>query len=298
VAGFVATLMSFKDSFNLRRTLLGFRERRSAGDLPEPVEAQHGGDLPPTVDAIAEDVAVEPLVESESLSETPSAFAAPYDAAEAALIEQARNDPAAFGLLYERYVDRIYSYMFHRVGNVQDAEDLTARTFYRALDKLDTYVDRGLPFAAWLFRIAHNLVANWHRDRGRRKQLPLDKMVAMAGGEASPHEQVEQLERHDALWAAINMLPEERRNLLLYKFSSRLSNLEIGELMNKSESAIKSLYFRTLAGLRKELESRGWGERMEEFLPEMEDEAGEPLASQPVTRSRRLLDRLPGRKGK
>ena len=275
--------MSFKDSFNLRRTLLGFRERRSAGDLPEPVEAQHDGDLPPTVDAIDEDVAVEPLVESESLSETPSAFAAPYDAAEAALIEQARNDPTAFGLLYERYVDRIYSYMFHRVGNVQDAEDLTARTFYRALDKLDTYVDRGLPFAAWLFRIAHNLVANWHRDRGRRKQLPLDKMVAMAGGEASPHEQVEQLERHDALWAAINMLPEERRNLLLYKFSSRLSNLEIGELMNKSESAIKSLYFRISRGILFELATDGPGFASDEPLATL----GERLALPPFLEPRR-----------
>lgn len=96
------------------------------------------------------------------------------------LVLQARQEPAAFGVLYERYIDRIYAYIYHRVGNSQDTEDLTARTFYRALDKLDTYEDRGLPFSAWLFRIAHNLVANWHHDRGRRRFLSLDKLWSHA----------------------------------------------------------------------------------------------------------------------
>jgi len=178
---------------------------------------------------------------------------------EAALVERAKADPAAFGILYERYIDRVYAYIYHRVGNAQDTEDLTARTFYRALDKLHTYEDRGLPFSAWLFRIAHNLVANWHRDRGRRRFLSLDKLWSHSKEGDTPEEQVEREENHAALWDAIDRLPEERRNLLLYKFGSRLSNLEIGELLQKSESAIKSLYFRTLATLRKELETTGWG---------------------------------------
>lgn len=179
--------------------------------------------------------------------------------AEAFLVEQARRDPAAFGVLYERYVDRIYGYIYHRVGNMQEAEDLTARTFYRALDNLDGYEDRGAPFAAWLFRIAHNLMANWHRDRSRRRFLSLDRLWAHHAENDSPEEQVEQEENREALWSAISRLPEERRNLLLWKFGSQMSNLEIGELMNKSESAIKSLYFRTLAALRQDLEARGWG---------------------------------------
>lgn len=191
-----------------------------------------------------------------------SVEAVPED--EAALVAQARNDPTAFGVLYERYVERIYAYIYHRVGNVQDTEDLTARTFYRALDKLDTYEDRGLPFSAWLFRIAHNLVANWHRDRGRRRFLSLDRLWSHSREGDTPEAHVEKAETHDALWAAINRLPAERRNLLLYKFSSRLSNLEIGQLMDKSEGAIKSLYFRTLAALRKDLEAVGWGEPVTE----------------------------------
>lgn len=179
--------------------------------------------------------------------------------AEALLVEEAKRVPEAFGILYERYVDRIYGYIYHRVGNAQEAEDLTARTFYRALDNLHTYEDRGAPFAAWLFRIAHNLMANWHRDRSRRRFLSLDRLWAQRSENDSPEEHVEQQENQEALWSAISRLPEERRNLLLWKFGSQMSNLEIGELMNKSESAIKSLYFRTLASLRQDLEARGWG---------------------------------------
>ena len=186
------------------------------------------------------------------------------DEDEAVLVERARMEPAAFGQLYERYVDRIYSYIYYRVGNVQDAEDLTARTFYRALDKLNTYEDRGLPFSAWLFRIAHNLVANWHRDRSKRRFLPIEKLWWQSEDRVSPQEQVEQEEEQRDLWAAINRLPEERRNLLLYKVNTTLSNLEIGEMMNKSESAIKSLYFRTLAALRRDLEEHGWDAAEEE----------------------------------
>ena len=198
------------------------------------------------------------------LEDAPAPEAVLGDEDEAVLVERARMEPAAFGQLYERYVDRIYSYIYYRVGNVQDAEDLTARTFYRALDKLNTYEDRGLPFSAWLFRIAHNLVANWHRDRSKRRFLPIEKLWWQSEDRVTPQEQVEQEEEQRDLWAAINRLPEERRNLLLYKVNTTLSNLEIGEMMNKSESAIKSLYFRTLAALRRDLEEHGWDAAEEE----------------------------------
>ena len=191
-------------------------------------------------------------------ADAPALESAPADEDEAKLVERARTDSTAFGQLYERYVDRVYSYILYRVGNVQDAEDLTARTFYRALDKLDTYEDRGLPFSAWLFRIAHNLVANWHRDHSKRRFMPLEKLWLQSEDRVTPQEQVEREETRRDLWAAINRLPEERRNLLLYKVNTTLSNLEIGEMMNKSESAIKSLYFRTLAALRRDLEEHGW----------------------------------------
>jgi RNA polymerase sigma-70 factor, ECF subfamily len=111
-----------------------------------------------------------------------------------------------------------------------------------------------VPFSAWLYRTAHNLIANWHRDRSRRRFISLDSLWLPGSSRHNPDEIVERQEEHEALWAAIERLPEDRRDLLLYKFGSRLSNLEIGQLMNKSEGAIKSLYFRTLAALRKDLQ--------------------------------------------
>ena len=174
-------------------------------------------------------------------------------AIESALVARAKKDTQAFGELYERYVDRIYSYVYSRVQNAEDAEDLTARIFYRSLDRLDSYEDRGLPFGAWLFRIAHNLVANWRRDQGRRTFVLIDGMVFPAERRDEPEAAAERREGEEALWAAIERLPEERRRLLFHKFGDQLTNIEIGELMQKSEGAIKSLYFRTLAALRRDL---------------------------------------------
>ena len=105
---------------------------------------------------------------------------------ERACIEAAKSDPEAFGRLYEVYVDRIYNYVYHRVGNTHDAEDLTSRTFYRALSHLQSYQDKGIPFSAWLYRIAHNLIANFHRDRNRRPVVTLDEIYTKSLSEEHP----------------------------------------------------------------------------------------------------------------
>jgi RNA polymerase sigma-70 factor, ECF subfamily len=173
---------------------------------------------------------------------------------EVELIDLAKTDSAAFGELYERYVKRIYNYIYYRTGNHHDAEDLTARVFARALQHIPTYVDRGLPFSAWLYRIAHNLVVNWHRDRGRRKLVPLDEMVMSTLRSEAPERMTEHHEEQDLLLIAIRTLPEERQQLLILKFVERLPNAEIGEIMGRSEGAIKSLYHRTLLSLRDEIE--------------------------------------------
>jgi RNA polymerase sigma-70 factor, ECF subfamily len=170
------------------------------------------------------------------------------------LIDLAKTDPAAFGELYERYVKRIYNYIYYRTGNHHDAEDLTARVFARALQHIPTYVDRGLPFSAWLYRIAHNLVVNWHRDRGRRKLVPLDEIVMTTLRSEAPERLTEHQEEQDLLLIAIRNLPEERQQLIILKFVERLPNAEIGEIMGRSEGAIKSLYHRTLLALRDEIE--------------------------------------------
>lgn len=177
---------------------------------------------------------------------------------EEALVERAKKDPAAFGILYEMYVRKIYKYIYYRTGDHHDAEDLTARTFYRALNNMDGYVNRGLPFSAWLYRIAHNLVANWHRDRNRRQVVPFEELVLVSRGKADPLQMIEANEEKDTLLRAIRHLPDDRQQLLILKFVEKMSNAEIGQAMGRSEGAIKSLYHRTLIALRKELEKRSF----------------------------------------
>lgn len=170
------------------------------------------------------------------------------------LVDIAGKDKDAFGELYERYINKIYNYIYYRVGNSQDAEDLAAKVFYRAMAHIDHYEDKGVPFQAWLYRIAHNLVANFHRDQGRRKIIPLDDYVAHSLRSEAPDKQTEASEEQEMLLAAIRRLPEERQQLLLLKFVEHKSNAEIGELMERTEGAIKSLYHRTLLALRDELQ--------------------------------------------
>jgi RNA polymerase sigma-70 factor (ECF subfamily) len=180
---------------------------------------------------------------------------------EVSLVAQARQDPAAFGVLYERYAKKIYNYIYYRTGNHHDAEDLTARTFQRALDNIGHYKERGAPFSAWLYRIAHNLVANWHRDHSRRRVIALDEMEFSSDGLSvhleAPELAAENNEARRRLLSIIHRLPPERQQLLILKFAERMSNADIGKIMGRSEGAIKSLYHRTLTALRDELEAAG-----------------------------------------
>ncbi len=176
---------------------------------------------------------------------------------EAALVARAKTSGDAFGALYERYVDRIYNYIYYRTGDTHEAEDLTARVFYRALGHIDEYRDRGAPFVAWLYRIAHNLVANWHRDRSRHRNIRLDDTTIVEKG-ASPHHLAEQSEQAQMLLGLIRQLPAERQELLILKFVDELSNADIARIMGRSEGAIKSLYHRTLLALRDELSAQNF----------------------------------------
>lgn len=175
---------------------------------------------------------------------------------DADIVERAKTDKEAFGELYERYITKIYNYIYYRTGNHHDAEDLAARVFFRAMAHIENYTERGVPFQAWLYRIAHNLVANWHRDKGRRKIIPLDEFVSFSLKSDSPENKAEADEERERLLNAIRRLPEERQQLLQLKFLDHLSNAEIGVIMDRTEGAIKSLYHRTLIALREDLEAQ------------------------------------------
>jgi RNA polymerase sigma-70 factor (ECF subfamily) len=161
------------------------------------------------------------------------------DLEETELVELAKIDAEAFGELYRRHVKRIYNYVFHR-----------------ALQNIDNYVDQGVPFSAWLYRIAHNLVANWHRDRRRRKIIPLDDFMLRGLRGEAPEDIAEDREDRRRLLEAIQRLPADRQQLLILKFVEHLSNLETGQIMGRSEGAIKSLYHRTLLALRDDLQAQ------------------------------------------
>lgn len=177
---------------------------------------------------------------------------------ESFLVEQAKNDSEAFGLLYKKYIQKIYNYVYYRTGNHHDAEDLTAKTFQRAMKHISRYEQRGVPFSAWLYRIAHNVVANWHRDRSRRKVIALDELVLHHQRQQSPEGLVEDDEEKRELLQVIRRLAADRQELLILKFVEGMSNEEIGRIMGRSEGAIKSLYHRTLLALRKEMATQSW----------------------------------------
>ncbi|MEA3352173.1 MAG: sigma-70 family RNA polymerase sigma factor [Chloroflexota bacterium] len=164
-----------------------------------------------------------------------------------------QGDRQAFGELYDRYVKRIYNYIYYRTSNAADAEDLTERVFFRAIRHIEGYENRGFPFSAWLYRIAHNLVANWYRDNSRRDEIPLDAVAFSLHYEGEyPEASVLEDEEHAALLTIIRRLHADRQQLLILKFVQRITNAEIGQIMGRTEGAIKSLYHRTLVALREE----------------------------------------------
>ena len=176
---------------------------------------------------------------------------------EEALKRAGQGDREAFGVLYDRYITRIYNYIYYRTGNQHDAEDLTSQVFSRALKHITNYQDRGVPFSAWLYRIAHNLMANWHRDRSRKQEFSLEDGVWASKESDMPEPTLLRVEQHDEILELIRDIPEDRQLLIILKFVDHMSNAEIGKIMGKTEGAIKSLYHRTLLSLRKKVDIDG-----------------------------------------
>ena len=165
------------------------------------------------------------------------------------------GDEKAFSILYQENVKKIYNYIYYRTGNIHDAEDLTARVFQRALKHITNYRRTKVPFSAWLYRIAHNLVANWHRDSKHKRELPIEEHVFIQSKADVPEKQIEKRQDIDRLMKAIRQLSHDRQQLLILKYVENMSNKDVGVIMKKSEGAIKSLYHRTLKELRKVIET-------------------------------------------
>jgi RNA polymerase sigma-70 factor, ECF subfamily len=189
---------------------------------------------------------VHSLVGAEEVRPADARSAAQND--ETLLVRAAQERPDAFGVLYERHVDAVYRYLQLRTGPT-DAADLTQQVFLRAFASLPKYNARGLPFSAWLFRIARNLATDHHRLSYRTPDELLPG-VAQQGSAVSPENAALQMEMHGHLRSLLRELDGEKRELLAMRFASGLSSREIAAVVGKSEAAVKKQLTRILHTLK------------------------------------------------
>ncbi|HLJ67626.1 MAG TPA: sigma-70 family RNA polymerase sigma factor [Chloroflexota bacterium] len=173
------------------------------------------------------------------------AVSADADSRDAIIAEAAKSDSEAFGELYERYYSRIYRYVYHRVGNVADAEDLTALVFMKALEAIPAYQPRQGGFAPWIFRIARNGVVDYYR---RYRHVSTLDDVNHEATDGDPVSRTLGLERRAELRAMVERLSDEQREVVLLRYAADLSFGEIAAAMRKNEPAVRMLLHR---GLRK-----------------------------------------------
>src|SRR6202050_3493653 len=174
------------------------------------------------------------------------------DAPERRLIEAAQRDPACFAQLYEDNFERVYAFIARRVRDRDHAQDLTADVFHSALKNLQRFEWRGAPFAAWLFRIAVNAIA----DRAQRtsKELTMDDPPEL-GADATADIDLEEVEHRARLFRLVEQLPADQQRVIAMRFAEEKSIREIAEAMGRTEGAVKQLQFRGLENLRTKIRS-------------------------------------------
>ena len=169
------------------------------------------------------------------------------DAGERRLVEAAQKDPGRFGELYENNFERVYAYIARRVGNREEAQDLTAEVFHQALANLARYEWRGLPFAAWLLRIASNAIADSWKSKAREQGNP-------SSDELLSHDiHMEDVEQRAKLFRLVTTLPDDQRRVIEMRFAQEKSIREIATDLGRTGGAVKQLQFRGLETLRDQL---------------------------------------------
>ncbi len=173
-----------------------------------------------------------------------------YD--EASLLERMRSlDPHALSAIYDLYAVRIYSYIYHRVGDTNLAEDLTAQVFLRMLEALRNDRAWTVSFSGWLYRIAHNLVIDYYRQSGRGRYIDLETKADMPVEGRGPEDAAELRLSHDRVRVALTRLTEEQAQVISLRFLEERSIAEVAHLIGKSEGAVKALQYRAVAALRR-----------------------------------------------
>jgi RNA polymerase sigma-70 factor (ECF subfamily) len=172
----------------------------------------------------------------------------PDDHDERSLIEAAQADPARFVDLYERHFHRVYAYVARRASSRAEAEDVTSEVFEQAFRNLKKFEWRGVPFVAWLYRIAANALADTRRARARDA---FDPPPDVADGR-----EAEEIERRAIVFQIVERLPDVQRQVIEMRFVDQKSIREIAAALGRSEGAVKQLQLRALENLRKSMEGR------------------------------------------
>lgn len=167
------------------------------------------------------------------------------------LIEAAQNDPSRFAELYEQNFHRVYAYVARRVRDRAETQELTAQVFHKALANLGKFKWRGAPFAAWLYRIASNVIADQAKQKVRESTDQLDP-----SSESSTATDLEAVERRARLFSAVDKLPEDQRRVIVMRFADEKNIREIAGELGRSEGAVKQLQFRALENLRNRLNEK------------------------------------------
>jgi RNA polymerase sigma-70 factor, ECF subfamily len=167
-----------------------------------------------------------------------------------------------FTELYRAHLRDVYSYAYYRIGNHHDAEDLTEQTFlqaYRHFERAQRE-SNGRPLRPWLIRIAHNLAANYYRDRSRRPVTQLDDAAVLSAPQGT-EQMVEEREEVKEVLAGVSNLPEDRREALIMRFALGMDNREIARALGRSEGATKVLLHRAIKQLEEDLQAQAQPER-------------------------------------
>ena len=168
------------------------------------------------------------------------------EADERLLIEAAQKDPARFGELYECNFNRVYAYVVSRVRERDAAEDITSEVFHQALTNLSKFEWRGIPFAAWLLRIAANAIADRHQQASRESGDPAPEPADEAA--------LRKVEQRAMLFELVDSLPAEQRRVVLWRFADGRTIREIAKELQRTEGAVKQLQYRALETLRARME--------------------------------------------
>jgi RNA polymerase sigma-70 factor (ECF subfamily) len=175
---------------------------------------------------------------------------------EGVLVEAAQGDPAKFDELYELHFERVYAFVASRVRDRGTAEDVTSEVFHKALANLTSYVWRGVPFVAWLLRIAANAIVDQTKRAARESPAPHDppEISADPGQQAS---ELRAVEHRAELFRLVGQLPEVQKQVVYERFVEQRSIREIAERLGKTEGAIKQLQLRAVQKLRAQMEGGG-----------------------------------------